>query len=329
MVWWNGVILQILSSMKATQTLFCFLIILLFSSCDRAENPYVEKSVIEELLKNAIPEIEHIAVIYHNDIYYLDNITKAGIKVTNDPGSSKRFVKMSHDHKKFAYLDGGGIIVIVNFEGQIIATLPQYNQVKSFDCSADDKTLYILNDNEIVYYGPSMNLPEITYKGRNMGMSLKVLSASVSMQGDLAYVIHSFNFLTGYTYAMIIKPAKKATEIVYEDNSTKPNMSYVAFSSNNQDLVLGYSDNENRPNHLTQMYVFIDFYRDKRYYFKSNYGYFTPLFDESKSFLVAGWSSGSDNIVKLTAVGVDKYVEKNIYSNLYTTSNNILYTDWK
>jgi hypothetical protein len=315
--------------MKAIHLILSILIFFLFSSCDKTENPYVDKQVIEALIKAQNPEVEHVAVIYNKDIYYLSNLAQAGIRVTNTPGNSKTFVKMSHNHKQFAYLDGSGTIVIVNLQGQVVTTLPQYGDVKSFDWSADDKTLYILNNNEIAYYGPSMNLPEITYNGLISGMSMEVLSASVSMQGDLAYIIHGFSFLTGDKYKMIIKPANKAADIVFEDNSTIPSMRYVAFSSNKQDLVLGYSESTYLPNHLTKIYVFIDLQKDDHYYFGSKYGCFTPLFNESKSFLVAGCSSGSDNIVKLAALGVNKQIEKNIYSNLYTTQNNVLYTDWK
>lgn len=306
------------------------ILITLFSSCKKAINPYVDKSVIEELIKLKNPDVEHVALIYKNDVYYLENLSKPGKRITNTPNITKRLIKMSHDHKKFAYLEYySGSIAITDLNGEVTARISQYADIKSFDWSADDKTLYILNGDKIVYYGPDMKLPEITYNGLVSGMSMEVLSASVSIQGDLAYVIHGYNYLVGDKYKMIIKPADKSADVVFEDNSIYPKMQYVAFSNNKRDLVLGYITNSTKPNHINQAYVFTNFKRSGDYDFGSDAGMITPLFNERKSFAVTAYASGAPVTIYPLAIGFNKQAERKIIGETYTSDGDVLYTDWK
>ncbi|KLT64771.1 hypothetical protein [Pedobacter sp. BMA] len=315
--------------MKKILLLSIFLVSLFFS-CKKAENPYVSKEEIDALIKLKNPDVEHVALIYKNDVYYLENITKPGKRITNTPGVIKRLIKMSHDHKKFAYLEYySSTIVITDINGTVTNRLSQYSNIKSFDWSADDQTLYILSGNKMVYFGTDMKLPDFTYNGITAGSTLEVLSASVSMKGDLAYVVHGYHYLYGDKYKMIIKPANKSADVVFEDNSTYPTMRYVAFSSNNQDLVLGYISDSSKPNHINQAYVFINFRRASEYSFGSYNGMVTPLFNESKSFAVTTRTSDNPSSTKPIAIGFNKQKDRNLTGEIYTSENDAVYTDWK
>src|SRR6185312_9584066 len=123
-----------------------------------------------------------------------------------------KLVRMSHDHSKFAYLNAGKQIVVVDSTGKQVTTLSQYTQVKCFDWSADDKTLYILNGNTMAYYGPAMNLPAFSIPS---GSDQSVSWVSVSMQGDFAYVAHWFDFSYGDQYQLVVQPHGNGQKFVY------------------------------------------------------------------------------------------------------------------
>lgn len=325
--------------MKICTVLF-WLIVLLGSGCQKGPYPYISLNDTKKIDSAVHPLIKNVAFIYQHNVYYASDLDQPVTQITKD-GPAFKFVKMSHGHTKFAYLDAFNRITVIDNKGAIIATLSQYTQVKSFDWSADDKTLYILNGNAMAYYGPAINLPAITYPGIPNGSTLEVLSASVSMKGDLAYVIHGYNFLYGDKYKVIIKPAGNASVIEYADPDAGGalTMDYVNFSSNKQDLIVGYkeehngSDSQQRLNIFTDLKTYPDFS-----YGMGNYDIAaTPVYNSSLIYLVGGFVDPDHReMVTPSALYLgprSEYFRANLPQNKilskFSFVGNSLYTDWK
>src|SRR5581483_11026438 len=216
-----------------------FGIVLFAFGCQKDPYPYITKQDVQKIDSVVHPAIKNVAFIWQGNIYYVTDFTKPVVQITNDGGAVK-FVRMSHDHSKFAYLNALKEIVVVDKAGKVITTLSQYTQVKCFDWSPDDQTLYILNGNAMAYYGPAMNLPAFSIPS---GSDQSVMWTSVSMQGDFAYIAHWFDFFNGDQYELVVQPHGNGQQFVY----TNPDqygyaMDYVNFSANKQDMVLGYKD---------------------------------------------------------------------------------------
>ena len=309
-------------------------IILLVFGCQKDPYPYISLKDTQKIDSAVHPKITNAAFIYKNNIYYVADFDLPVTQITSD-GSAMRFVKMSHDHTKFAYLNSSSNIVVVDNNGKNITTLYQYTQVKSFDWSANDKTLYILNGNSMSYYGPVMNLPGITYPGITNGSTLAVLSASVSLQGDFAYVVHGYNFIDGDKYELIIKPANNGAIIEYDNPEDDVyTMGYVNFSTNKQDLVVGYKDSTIPSDILNSVRVFTGL---KSYPDFSFGDVCTPTYNSNLKYMVAGRSGDIGNTTLVpTAIYLGDgpvYPNTNIaltkILSKYSVTGSNFYTDWK
>lgn len=309
-----------------------FLLLVSAMACQKDPYPYISLAAAKKIDSLVHPAITNAAFIYQNNVYYVADFTKPVTQVTTD-GSAIKFVKMSHDHSKFAYLNGGGRIMIVNNKGTIITTLGQYSQVASFDWSTDDKTLYILNNNVMVYYGTAMNLPAFTHPGIINGSTIEILSASVSMLGDFAYVVHGYNFIDGDKYELIIAPANKGTLIEYDNPENDVNtMDYVSFSTNLQDLVVGYGT----PNSQQSLDTFTGLKSFPDFTSNGNFSA-TPVYNSTLNYMVAGSIDQNNNnaiepaaiYLGPTPVDVAANVAKTILLSKYSTPNGTLYSDWK
>jgi hypothetical protein len=322
--------------MKRIYHIIIYAALISIISCQKGPYPYITKAATEKIDSAVHPGITNAAFIYKNDIYYVADFNKPVTQITMD-GSFKAFVKLSHDHTKFAYQNSSGIIVVIDNKGTTIATLSQYTQVKSFDWSADDKTLYILNNNSMVYYGPSLNLPAITYPGIVNGSTLEVLSASVSMSGDFAYVVHGYNFIDGDKYELVIQPANKGQLIEYDDpDDDVYTMDYVNFSSNKQDLVVGYRESDDQSGSLEGL----KFFTGLKAFPDATYGggsTATPVYNSSLNYMVAGATDESNSGTIAPAalylgpnpVYTSANVAQSILLTNYSFSGSNVYTDWK
>lgn len=299
-------------------------------SCKKSANPYVSKSVIDSLIARQNPAVKNVAFIFKNDVYYLPAFDKEAVKITNTPTAGKKFIKMSHNAQKFAFLNSTNRIEIIDKTGKQLTVLTQYSQVKSFDWSNNDETLYILNNNSMVYYGPSMNLPEIRYGGSN-SYSNQVLSASVSAKGDFAYVFYAFNPFGLDYYKLIIAPANDTKEMVITSSEQSDQMAYVAFSSNEQDLVVGIKPRITFNNKLLKLLLYTDLkkYPDYTISESSYQAYSTPKYNSSQNYMVCGYMQNKSDSVKLHAYGFEKYKEKHRHLAQYYNTGDVIYTDWK
>jgi hypothetical protein len=316
------------------------LIILIIAGCQKDPYPYITLKDVKKIDSARHPLIKNIAFIYKNNIYYAADIDQPVKQITTN-GSAFKFVKMTHAHNKFAYMNASNRIVVVDDKGSVITTLAQYTQVKSFDWSADDKTLYILNGDAMAYYGPTMNLPAIAYPGIINGSTEEVLSASVSMKGDFAYVVHGFSFLYGDKYELVIQPANNGKVIVYTtpDDNVYITMDYVNFSATRQDLVVGYKEQDTNSDTQQKLIVFTDLksFPDFKFGGSADAHACTPVYNSNLNYFVGGFVDTNDNnIIEPSAIYLGEgsmYTGANVTQSKrlkkYAITAGDMYTDWK
>jgi len=306
------------------------LVVLAVLSNQKGPYPYITLQQVKKIDSVVHPAIKNVAFIYQGNIYYVADFTKPVTQVTTD-GTAAKLVRMSHDHTKFAYLNTGKQIVVVDNTGKQITTLSQYTQVKCFDWSADDKTLYILNGNSMAYYGPSMNLPAFSIPS---GSDQSVSWVSVSMQGDFAYVAHWFDFSYGDLYQLVVQPHGNGQKFVY----TNPDeygyeMDYVNFSASNLDMVLGYREQNNTN---SDVQVAMDVFTDLHNYSSFSYGGgCTPAYNSTINYMVMGYTG--NNAVAVPAAlylgsgseFADANVAQSLFLTNYSSNNSNFYVDWK
>ncbi len=327
--------------MRKIYYLIVYISVLFALSCQKGPYPYITLSQVKKIDSLVHPAIKNAAFIYNGNVYYVADFDQPATQVSKD-GTAFKFVKMSHDHSKFAYQNNSNIIVIIDNKGNIITTLSQYSQVKSFDWSADDKTLYVLNGSAMVYYGPSLNLPDFSYPGIPNGATMEVLSASVSMKGDFAYVVHGYDFIDGDKYELVISPANNGALVTYSNPEDDVNtMDYVNFSTNAQDLVVGYKETDLNSDSQQKLDAFtgLKSYPDFSYGADGNAGVCTPVYKSNIAYFVGGFidfTNTSTTVTEPAAIflgpGSD-FQKANIAHNKiltkYSVSGSILYTDWK
>lgn len=107
-----------------------------------------------------------MAYIFDNEVYLTDEILSEQIQLTNNAGmtntayTSKTHVALSPALDKIAYLDANNTPVIIDNEGNEIDKLTQYTNVSDIGWHNNNgnPTLYIIVNNSIEFYGPSLNL---------------------------------------------------------------------------------------------------------------------------------------------------------------------------
>lgn len=249
------------------------------------------------------------------------------VKITSS-GYSKQFIKMSHDHTKFAYLTNGAIEIVDN-KGVQIAFITQYSKIKSFDWSTDDKTLYILSNDTMYYYGPAMSLPAISYPGIIAGYSTEILGASVSMKGDFAYIIHAWAYSYADIYKLIVVPANGSAIVSYDNsNSTYPMFS-VNFSNNQQDLTLCYKDLHQTPDNIQAIDFFTGLGKYPDFHYESSESYITPVYKSNLGLMLVGYNTGSYGSPNMLSIRDVVTGNNSQVLNQYTVTGNGLYCDWK
>lgn len=316
--------------MKKIYQGFFVAIVLIAFGCQKGPYPYITLKQAKQIDSLVHPGIKNVAFIYKNNIYYAADISKPATQITTN-GSAARFVKMSHDHTKFAFENSSGIIVVVDNKGTVITTLSQYTKVSSFDWSNDDKTLYILNNSTLVYYGPAMNLPQITYPG--ISGTGNATCASVSPNGDLAYVIHWFDFSYGDEYELVIKPANNGTVTTYSNpDDAGYVMDYVNFTAKTTDFVVGYGSPTGRQS-IVEFFSGVNNYPTLTY---SGSATSTPIYNSTLNYLVGGSYDNNANTIAPAALYLgapsefaDANVPTSIIMTQYTVTGSNIYTDWK
>jgi hypothetical protein len=238
---------------KITTYLFC----LIFFGC--AEDPFVSKEVIDELLNEKYPKLNNIVYLdYDNRIFYIDDLRNGQPKEISTLEGKKDLLRITVSGEKIAFINQNGNPVIIDKSGKILNTLEQYRNVVQMDWSFDSETLYMLIDDEVVFFGPQLDIPEVIIPLIARSTSYEVLSLSISPNLDIAYMIRYFHPLNGYILLTFVLGKDNSEK---EINTPSPGLDYgyVRFSKNGN-LVVAYAGYESDyiNKYFENFYCFLD-----------------------------------------------------------------------
>ncbi|HBS88240.1 MAG: hypothetical protein A2W91_04460 [Bacteroidetes bacterium GWF2_38_335] len=307
--------------MKAITIIFALFI--LFSSCKKSESPFLSQAEVDNYLQNLNEGLDYIAYISENDIYYFTDIDNAPIRLTNTPLIEKTNVQISKNGNKIAYLKEDNYPVIIDFSGNVIDELTEFTNITQMDWSEDGSSLYMLIENELFYYGPELNVRDLTFYNVPYFPYNTILSASISKDLDLAYVMRYYD-VADYDYheKLIIKPY--GTDVTLEFFSTHSRMAYVDFSSNYRDFVLAFNNYSD-----SKEYIRLEFYSDYTGISdtEKDYGeWSTPSYRSDLNYVLSGYS---DYNYILKATDLSEYGSKDISLGSYCFSEDLIYCDWE
>lgn len=309
---------------------FISLAFLLLVGC-QTDNPFLSDEVIAEFFARKVPKpVEHVVVIVDNDIYYFRNFDSIPRRITSSPTEKKTHIKISNDHQKIAYLNASGNPVIIDTTGNVLATLSQFNSIKQMDWSNDGATLYMLINNDIQFYGPAMDIPEI-----DIEHSQQVLSAAITKNNDLIYILQHHPFYHRPNELVIRK--SDGEDLVVEENTDHfGDMSTVNISKDGDYVLVGYS-------YFNLDYEEIDLYpmygtRAATTFGLGSTNYTEAHYDHFSKYLVAGQRGSSAHDFTLIAdftydpfltdeENSDKNRDK--YLTEFKGSTGKLWIDWK
>ncbi|SEO45131.1 MULTISPECIES: hypothetical protein [unclassified Mucilaginibacter] len=304
--------------MKNIYLVFIALLITAVTSCQKDVNPYITKAQVDKIDSIRHPAIKNVAFIYNNEVYFLADFTSKPQKITNN-GSTKKFIRMSHDHTKFAYKNLAGSIDIVDKTGKLLASLTQYNDIRNFDWSADDKTLYIINSDNVAFYGPAMKVPGVIY----FTGYYNFISAAVSKNGDLVYLLRKYNFDALDQYEMVIRKASGGDPVFYRaEESGLPPMATINFAANGLDMVLGF---EGPGDDVSNVYLFDNMAQYPTYKLGFN-SISTPAYQSNIKYMLGAFDDDSGSHL-IGAVYLDTDIKDN--NKTFAGYAGVKYLDWK
>ncbi len=97
--------------------------------------------------------------IHDNDIYITNEKLTEHKQLTQSSSLKKTHCVIASTHDRIAYLDANGSPVILDEEGTQVAHLTQYTNVQDLNWYNGKQTLYILENNQLHFYGQALNLP--------------------------------------------------------------------------------------------------------------------------------------------------------------------------
>lgn len=176
----------------------CGLIFLcLLSGCilGSPEPGEVRETEISHRLTYDSPVSGSIAMIINDDVYVQDLANDyETTRLTQTPQQKKKKVALNYAKDKIAYVNGSGVAIIIDREGNLLETVTATGPVIDLGWSSNDETLYMLVDDHIEYHGPDMNLPSINAVLNESTF----LSIDVSDFGDVIYCLKINNSISYY-----------------------------------------------------------------------------------------------------------------------------------
>jgi hypothetical protein len=307
--------------------------VVITSSCELIN--LITEEEEEEPEEEVIDFVNHVAMLYENDLYYFADFSETPVKIETPASSEKTLVKIHPTETKFAYLDENRSPIIIGLDGTVEAALTQYTDVKMMDWTADGQTLYILVGNEMFYYGTALSLPDFTFEEEGAPILFpQVTSASVSPNNDLAYTVRYFdNTLTDSRYReKLIFKLNDGSKIVRPNyDLVSKRLTFTNFSTSG-DLAVGFSAENNKPMKLARMQLFKDLTKEPQKFGDLNaHGmYVTPTYRSDVSYFLVGYQPSSSGT---THYPYARFSENSGITSIsreeYTTIDYDLYLDWR
>lgn len=151
--------------------------------------------------------------VLQNDVYDIAYSTEEGVfLLTTAMSRSKMLVSFANKFRpkagrvalspkkdKVAYVDpDNGVPVIVDTSGNVLAELTQYTNVNDLGWYNGDKTLYILSNNQVYFYGEALDLPNPLFARPSGANDYEVTSLDINDELDVAYGAIYYEFSGSY-----------------------------------------------------------------------------------------------------------------------------------
>lgn len=309
---------------KLRNHIFCLLVAFTLLHCS-SEGPFLSKEMVEELKqRKAVKPVENIVFINDQDVYFLKDFDSAPVRLTNSPDVSKTMLRISHDQERIVYLLAGGVPEIINMDGEIIATLHQYQGVKQLDWSSDDQTLYLLTDNFIEFYGSALSIPELEVE-----VTEEVISATITPENGLLYIVECVSGINQYSQKLV--HAKRNGELEVIHNEITDRMRKVTLSKDKAFFMLAYTENRYK-DAISQVSLFKMGNLSSEFSWEMPTNCYDFVYDDYSKFLV---SANKDNInghYELIASYTNQEgheEDQSKYTSGYSAGEGLIYLDWK
>ena len=313
--------------MNLRQVIHFFLIIALFG-CESSFINVLSDKEVEQITQYLEEEnnshIDNIVLIKDNDVYLMRDADKNSlIKLTEDSGNERENVKISYDNQKIIYFEENVGVVFIDTAGNILDIADDILEFDQMDWLPDNESIYYLNNNKLFAYGSDREFPELTINV--FGQYKRIISASVSTNGDIAY-IQAYNGTYGTDTRLYVKlNDENQTNFYTQGNPEYPNrLAYVNFSPDGESMILGYQ----HINYDTYP-VKVEIYEDpidespiKTY--ENSYGLATPCFSKELNYLISGYGTSSDGEISLTCFNLENSDKSFWYNEILITE-----LDWK
>lgn len=97
-------------------------------------------------------------------------------------------VALSRNKDKVAYVSpNNGIPIIVDTLGNVLIELTQYTNVQDLGWHNEDETLYILSNNQVQFYGPSLDLPSPLFSIPSNAYDYEITTIDINEHLDVVY----------------------------------------------------------------------------------------------------------------------------------------------
>lgn len=188
-------------------------VILFFSSCIFTEDPV--EIILERIDTNlATKGIKTIAFAFDNKIHLIYTYGNKNRTITKDSIFVKD-IALSYKGDKIAYRSLNNSVVVIDTLGVPLSNQPVETGIVSFGWSGDDSTLYLFNGDTLIFYGPSIAIPEISFNSKTTNQDIKHLV--ISRNNDIAYDYISNHSDYGEMYILNVKysDSTKAVKTYY------------------------------------------------------------------------------------------------------------------
>lgn len=305
------------------------LILLVFSatiSCKKEDSPWISKEEVDRIKASKKPKVNHIAYIYNDDVYYIPDLDKEPIRLTNSPNERKLEVRINHSHTKIAYKTIDGSPIIIDIEGNVLEKLDQYKKIIQMDWSKDDQTLWMLPkySDKLIFHGKPMNLPKLKYQKPGY-----ITSLSISSRNEIAFTtVTELNKAPHWKGRLYFSINGDFKEINTKDNiyhvESKP--CYVNFSGNASDLAVGFSWNPEKYEKHKEVHYYSNLSENAKPFrkdsFHEDYRYPTHRTDIGYELVTF------DNSIFQIMIHNNK-TQKTIIKNYGSNPKNKVHLDWK
>jgi len=186
------------------QNIILSLLLMLFLvACKKYEAQYGIESATTTDLKDGVYEIAYST---EDGIFLLTTrLDRAKMLVSFAGQSSAKAVRVAFSSKKdkIAYVHpSSGIPIIVDTSGNVLQELTQYTNVNDLGWHNGDSTLYLLANNQIYFYGESLDLPKTVFPVYPGSFNYEVKTLDINDDLDIAYgaVYYMFSNNKRYWY---------------------------------------------------------------------------------------------------------------------------------